>query len=93
MRSNGTGNWRVQKFTPGGQYLLHWGRFGTTEGRFYDANGIAIDESGAIFVSDTYNQRVQKFAYPVSVEAASWGRIKGRYRSPLSEADATRHRR
>jgi tripartite motif-containing protein 71 len=49
----------VQKFDPSGKFLLTWGTPGHDEGRFLDPLGIAIGESGNVYVVDRYG--VQKF--------------------------------
>jgi len=56
-----TGNKRVQKFSPEGEFLGQWGGFGTSPGQFNEPVGIAIDSDGNIYVADTWNRRVQKF--------------------------------
>ncbi len=56
-----TGNKRVQKFTPDGQFLQAWGGGGIIPGAFEEPVGIGIDEQGNIYVADTWNRRVQKF--------------------------------
>ncbi len=56
-----TGNKRVQKFTPDGQFLGAWGGGGITPGRFEEPVGLALDADGNIYVADAWNQRVQKF--------------------------------
>lgn len=56
-----TGNKRVQKFSPDGEFLGQWGGFGTSPGQFNEPVGIAIDSDGNIYVADTWNRRVQKF--------------------------------
>ena len=56
-----TGNKRVQKFDPEGNFLGQWGGYGLTEGHFDEPVGIAIDQQGNIYVADTWNRRVQKF--------------------------------
>ncbi|HHJ05950.1 MAG TPA: hypothetical protein ENK24_00455 [Anaerolineae bacterium] len=56
-----TGNKRIQKFTPDGQFLGAWGGGGITPGRFEEPVGLATDSAGNIYVADTWNRRVQKF--------------------------------
>ncbi|MFQ5578786.1 MAG: hypothetical protein ACE5G8_17550, partial [Anaerolineae bacterium] len=56
-----TGNKRVQKFTPDGEFLGAWGGGGVVAGRFEEPVGLAIDSAGNIYVTDTWNRRVQKF--------------------------------
>lgn len=56
-----TGNKRVQKFDPLGNFLGQWGGGGIVEGRFDEPVGIAIGPQGDIYVADTWNRRVQRF--------------------------------
>jgi uncharacterized protein (TIGR03663 family) len=62
-----SGNGRVQRFAADGTYLSKFGKIGTTDGLLniiqYDggAGGLATDEEGNIYVSDSWNYRVQKF--------------------------------
>jgi len=56
-----TGNKRVQKFTPDGEFLGQWGGAGVEPGQFDEPVGIAIAPNGEIYVADTWNQRVQVF--------------------------------
>ncbi|MCS7286371.1 MAG: TIGR03663 family protein [Anaerolineae bacterium] len=56
-----SGNHRIQKFGPNGQFILQWGSFGSAPGQFSEPWGIAVDEKGYIYVADTWNHRIQKF--------------------------------
>ncbi len=62
------GNHRIQKFGSSGEFVSQWGSRGTGNGQFdFSAPastsfpGIATDASGNVYVSDTGNNRVQKF--------------------------------
>ena len=58
-----TGNYRIQKFTPDGQYLTHWGEQGIGDEQFGVLWGIATDtENNAIFVVDPDNRCIKKFS-------------------------------
>jgi DNA-binding beta-propeller fold protein YncE len=57
---------RIMKFDPGGNFLSGWGANGIGEGEFSYIPGIsfdsiAVDSQGNIFVTDSGNNRVQKF--------------------------------
>ncbi|MBI5956565.1 MAG: TIGR03663 family protein [Chloroflexi bacterium] len=56
-----TGNKRVQKFDPNGQFLAQYGSRGELEGQFSEPVGIAVDREDNVYVADTWNRRVQKF--------------------------------
>ncbi|MFO0969550.1 MAG: NHL repeat-containing protein [Gemmataceae bacterium] len=53
---------RVQQFSEKGAYLQGFGAAGTKPGQFYAPHGMAIDSRGALFVVDSFNHRIQKFA-------------------------------
>ncbi len=54
-----TWNYRVQKFTPQGQFIRMWAY--EQGGGFYGPRGIAVDARGRVFVVDTGNKRVVVF--------------------------------
>jgi len=60
-------NLRIQKFSSTGTFLLKWGTQGSDDGQFQSPGGVAVDpirdkEGGyAVYVADTYNNRIQKF--------------------------------
>jgi uncharacterized protein (TIGR03663 family) len=56
-----TGNKRIQKFTPAGEFLQAFGGGGIIPGTFEEPVGIDIDSQGNIYVADTWNRRIQKF--------------------------------
>jgi DNA-binding beta-propeller fold protein YncE len=62
------GNNRVQKFSADGEFLLKWGRGngggepGLGAGEFNWPHELAIDKLDRIYVSDTYNYRIQVFS-------------------------------
>lgn len=53
---------RIQQFTADGKYLTGFGGEGTEPGKFYAPHGVAIDSHGALYVVDSFNHRIQKFA-------------------------------
>ena len=55
-------NNRVVKLNLDGQILGVLGRYGKAPGRFDFAHNIAVDSTGAIYVAEIKNWRVQKFA-------------------------------
>jgi sugar lactone lactonase YvrE len=70
-----SGNDRVQKFDPGGKFLLKWGTRGEEEGCFTWPKGIAISGSGDVYVGD--GRVVQKFT-PEGKFLAMWKAKHGR---------------
>jgi predicted membrane-bound mannosyltransferase/DNA-binding beta-propeller fold protein YncE len=61
-------NSRIQKFDADGNFITMWGHFGESGGRaegaqgtFFGPRGVAVDEQGRVFVTDTGNKRVQVF--------------------------------
>ncbi|MEI7556260.1 flippase activity-associated protein Agl23 [Candidatus Chlorohelix sp.] len=60
-------NGRVQRFDSGGNFLSKFGKIGNGDGLFGiiqndgGAGGIAVDEQGNIYVSDSWNYRIEKF--------------------------------
>ncbi len=54
---------RVQQFTGDGKYLRGIGaKQGTEPGQFFAPHGVALDSKGNLYVVDSYNHRIQKFA-------------------------------
>ena len=66
-----SGNNRIQVFNPDGSFLRQWGSTckldtkegcqGDGRGQFNEPWGIAVDQEGSVYVSDTWNHRIQKF--------------------------------
>ena len=84
-------NHRILHIAADGSLLQEWGTFadnasGTAPiGTFYEPWGVAVGPDGSVYVTDTWNHRVQKFTEegePVS----TWGQ----YGQPLQEAPETK---
>ena len=56
-------NHRCGRYT-GGNLVYSWGKSGSGRGDFNRPIGIATDKQGAVYVADTLNNRIQKFALP-----------------------------
>ena len=56
-----TGNDRIQKYNPKGEFLLQFGSPGSGNGQLDAPSGIAIGGAGNVWVADTGNDRIQKF--------------------------------
>jgi predicted membrane-bound mannosyltransferase/sugar lactone lactonase YvrE len=61
-------NNRIQHLAPDGKVLQVWGTFGETKGTivpptgtFNEPWGVAVGKDGSVYVTDTWNHRVQKF--------------------------------
>ena len=55
-------NCRVQQFTNTVKYLRGVGGEGTEPGQFDLPHGLALDSRDCLYVADTMNGRIQKFA-------------------------------
>ena len=58
-----TWNHRIQKFTPNGEFIKTWGRFGQAESHesFWGPRDVTIDAKGRVFITDTGNKRIVVF--------------------------------
>jgi len=54
-----TGNHRLQKFNPQGEFLITIGRQGQGPGEFYFPSSVSLDPQGNIYVADPYNKRIE----------------------------------
>ncbi len=60
-------NNRIEHFTPEGKYLNGWGTFADISkgsapiGTFNEPWGVAVGPDGSVYVTDTWNHRVEKF--------------------------------
>ena len=83
-----TGNHRIQHMTPDGEVLNVWGSFADISqgnapgGTFNEPWGIAVAEDGSVFVTDTWNHRIQKFT-PEGAFITMWGSF-GQAETPQS---------
>jgi DNA-binding beta-propeller fold protein YncE len=60
-------NHRIQHFDADGNFINMWGEYGDSTftdlpgGIFFEPWGVAVGPDGSVFVSDTWNHRIQKF--------------------------------
>ena len=55
---------RIQMFTSDGQFITKFGETGSGDGQLSDPEGVGVDkESGAVYVADTGNNRIQLFEH------------------------------
>ncbi len=52
---------QIQRYSPDGTLLDKWGSLGVVTGQFCIPIGLAVDQTGSVYVADTLNHRVQKF--------------------------------
>ena len=52
---------KIQRFDTNGKFLSRWGKEGGGEGEFQEIEGLFVDNSRNVFISDTGNDRIQKF--------------------------------
>src|SRR5215211_5487748 len=66
---------RIQKRDPTGAFLSEWGSEGAAEGQFSSPAEIAVDAAGGgVYVTDNYNDRVEKFDTSGNfISAWGWG--------------------
>ena len=83
-----TGGSDIKKFSSDGEFITEWGTWGTGDGEFMAAAGIAIDSQGNVYVADVYNNRVSKFT-PDGQFTKKWGTKgtgSGSFSAPLGIA-------
>ncbi|MCK4803922.1 MAG: VWA domain-containing protein [Spirochaetes bacterium] len=87
-------NNRIQKFDSSGNFITRWGGLkrrrheGESDGKFYKLEGVAVDSNGYVYVTDTGNNRIQKFDSSGNF-ITKWGfqgQRKGGFRSPSAIA-------
>ena len=43
-------------------FISKWGTYGTGDGEFFGLIGVAVASDGSIYVTDYWNNRIQKFS-------------------------------
>jgi DNA-binding beta-propeller fold protein YncE len=67
--SDGYGNARIHKYSPGGKWLTSWGGPGIAPGEFNVPHNLCSDANGRIYVADRENHRIQIFGGDGKLEA------------------------
>jgi DNA-binding beta-propeller fold protein YncE len=80
----------VRKYTTAGVELTHWGSPGSGPGQFASPEGVAVDGAGNVYVTDTYNHRVQAFTNDGEflMQWGSFGSAPGQFYRPKGIAVA-----
>lgn len=78
----------VERFDQDGQLLGRWGSSGSGPGQFTSPEGIALDQSGNVYVVDYGNSRVQKFTSTGTFvrQWGTYGTDPGQFRDPFEIA-------
>lgn len=63
---------RVQKFSPDGKYVKHWGTHGSEPGQMERPRGMALGPDGLLYLADSCNHRLQVFTREGEL-VRSWG--------------------
>jgi tripartite motif-containing protein 71 len=65
------GNDRFVQLAPDGSFVTTLGTPGAGEGQFDHPEAIAVDGSGNVYVVDSRNRRIQKFAPRIALRSSS----------------------
>jgi streptogramin lyase len=79
---------RIEKYTPDGELLMHWGKLGQADGEFVQPFSIAINKKGDVYVTDRRKAGVQKFDSDGKFIAKweGWGETDGLFNLPTGIA-------
>jgi hypothetical protein len=70
-----SGNHRIQKYSPGGEFLASYGKKGQGPGEFQIMGGIAVDNLGQMYVTDRSTNRL-KVLSPEGIEIKNIATMK-----------------
>jgi DNA-binding beta-propeller fold protein YncE len=90
-----TGNDRIEKYDPSGNFLLKWGTTGTGTNQLRSPQGVAIDGSGNVWVADYSNNAVKEFTSTgtwIRTIGGTAGSADGLFKNPTDlvfDADGT----
>ena len=79
---------RIEKFTPEGELMAHWGKIGRGDGEFVQPMSIALDGNGDVYVTDRRKPGVQKFDSNGKFLAKweGWGETESLFNLPTGTA-------
>lgn len=60
-QGHGSGEPRILKFSPDGQFITQWGSRGYEPAQFVVAHAIEIDDSDTVYVADRENMRIHRY--------------------------------
>jgi sugar lactone lactonase YvrE len=78
----------VKEFSISGTLISNWGSFGSGNKQFSNPSGVAVDNSGNVYVADTGNNRIQKFSNN-GTYITQWGTLgsgNGQFNMPTGVA-------
>lgn len=77
---------RIEKFTPDGELMTHWGSIGRDDGEFVQPMSVALDGNGDVYVTDRRKPGVQKFDSngKFLAKLEGWGESDGLFNLPTS---------
>jgi hypothetical protein len=88
-----SGGARVVRFGPTGKLLGAWGAYGHGDGQFVAPADVLVDASGNAYVSDPFNNRLERFALLPGAPAASAPAPQRRLPAPRLTLKVARHQR
>ncbi len=74
-------NARIQKFSSDGTYVSSFGKSGPDEGELKEPNGVAVDATGNIYVTDALNHKLLKYD-PDGTFIKEWKEGQGTFYGP-----------
>ena len=83
--SSGVDTDNIFVFDLDGNLLRSWGKNGSSSGQFERASGIAISESGLVYITDSKNHRIQVFSKDGTFinSWGSYGQDEGQFTNPV----------
>jgi len=75
-------------FSSNGTFITKWGEYGSKDGQMRTPAGIALDQEGNVYVTDTTNNRIQVFSSNGTfiTKWGEYGSVNGSMRTPAGIA-------